>query len=94
MQETLNAHIEGKTEFYECEFRFKHKSGDWVWFANNGRILNSPGIPYKKLLVGVIYDVNERRLQEDELRRLNAELGAQKELLESLNASLHHNGHV
>ena len=90
VQETLNAHIEGKTEFYECEFRFKHKSGDWVWFANNGRILNSPGIAYKKLLVGVIYDVNERRLQEDELRRLNAELGAQKELLESLNASLHH----
>ena len=90
VQNTLNAHLEGKTEFYECEFRFKHKSGDWVWFANNGKILNSPGIKSKKLLVGVVYDVNERRLHEEELRRLNAELSAQKALLEKLNTTLHH----
>lgn len=90
VQNTLNAHLEGKTEFYECEFRFKHKSGAWVWFANNGKILNSPGIKSKKLLVGVVYDVNERRLHEEELRRLNAELSAQKALLEKLNATLHH----
>lgn len=87
---TLNEHLEGKTEFYECEFRFRHKSGDWIWFANNGKILNSPAIPSKKLLVGVMYNVNERRLHLEELRRLNAELSAQKALLETLNANLHH----
>ena len=90
VQNTLNAHIEGKTKFYECEFRFKHKSGAWVWFSNNGKILDSLGIQSKKLLVGVVYDVNERRLHEEELRHLNAELGAQKELLEKLNTTLHH----
>lgn len=90
VQDTLNAHIAGKTEFYECEFRFRHKSGAWVWFANSGKILSSPSIQSKKLLVGVVYDVNERRLQEDELRRLNAELGEQKNMLEKLNSTLHH----
>jgi diguanylate cyclase (GGDEF)-like protein/PAS domain S-box-containing protein len=90
VQNTLKAHIEGKTQFYECEFRFRHKSGAWVWFANNGKILNSPNVKSKKLLVGVVYDVNERRLQEDELRHLNAELSKQKNLLEELNATLRH----
>lgn len=90
VQHTLDEHIAGKTQFYECEFRFKHKSGEWVWFANYGKILSTPVVPYNKLLLGVIYDVNERRLQEDALRRLNSELEAQKIQLESLNASLHH----
>lgn len=89
IHDALNAHIEGRTEFYECEFRFRHKSGAWVWFANNGKILHSPDIQSKKLLVGVMYNVNERRSQEDELRALNAELGHQKKLLEELNTALH-----
>lgn len=89
VQKTLNAHIEGDTHFYECEFRFKHKSGAWVWFANNGKILNSTSIKSKKLLVGVVYDVNERRVQEEDLRRLNKELNHQKKLLEEMNSTLH-----
>lgn len=89
VQQALDAHLAGQTEFYECEFRFKHKSGAWVWFANNGKILHSPKIQSKKLLVGVIYDVNERRLYEEELRQLNDELNAKKEQLEALNSTLH-----
>ena len=89
IQKALNAHLTGETQFYECEFRFRHKSGDWVWFANNGKLLKSSQIQSQKLLVGVVYDVNERRLQEDALRRLNAELAQQKQLLESFNAALH-----
>ncbi len=90
VQRALEDHLNGKTEYYECEFRFKHKSGAWVWFANNGKILRSPKIESQKLLVGVIYDVNERRLHEEALRQLNDELSAKQAQLEQLNRTLHH----
>lgn len=90
MKHALNEHASGKTPKYQCEFRIKAKSGAWVWYANSGKIIERAGHPGAKHLIGVTYNVHARRQQEEELKRLNLELSAQKAQLEQLNASLHH----
>lgn len=89
LQCTLNDHLEGRTDFYHCEFRVKSKAGSWVWYANHGKLTTANGRSGGKHLVGVTYNINERRQNEEELKRLNLELAAQKAALEQLNASLH-----
>jgi len=90
MRNALNEHASGKTPKYQCEFRVRAKSGAWVWYANSGKIVERAGEPDAKHLIGVTYNVHARRQQEEELKRLNLELSAQKAQLEQLNASLHH----
>ncbi|MEJ6007667.1 sensor domain-containing diguanylate cyclase [Paucibacter sp. AS339] len=90
MRNALNDHADGKTAKYQCEFRIRAKSGAWVWYANSGKIVKRADQPEAKHLVGVTYNIHARRQQEEELKRLNLELSAQKEQLEQLNASLHH----
>ena len=80
--------VRGTSKRYHCEFRLKAKSGAWVWFANRGKILQEKGREHLKHLVGVTYNVNDRRLREEELARLNSELLAKTALLEKTNAAL------
>jgi diguanylate cyclase (GGDEF)-like protein/PAS domain S-box-containing protein len=89
MKTAINDHASGKTSKYQCEFRIKAKSGAWIWYANSGKIVKRLGQPEAKHLIGVTYNIHARRQQEEELKRLNLELAAQKEQLEQLNASLH-----
>ncbi len=89
MKNALNDHASGKTPKYQCEFRIKAKSGAWVWYANSGKIVKRREFPDAQHLIGVTYNINARRQQEEELKRLNLELAAQKEQLEQLNISLH-----
>jgi PAS domain S-box-containing protein len=34
----LQEHFEGKREFYSLEARLRHKSGEWVWVRDHGRV--------------------------------------------------------
>ncbi len=34
----LEMHFKKQTEFYECEFRMKHKDGHWVWIHDKGKV--------------------------------------------------------
>ena len=33
------AHLEGKTDYFECEYRLRKKSGDYRWTLGRGRVL-------------------------------------------------------
>jgi diguanylate cyclase (GGDEF)-like protein/PAS domain S-box-containing protein len=89
MKSAINDHLNGQKPKYQCEFRIKAKSGAWVWYANSGKIVDRLGQPDAKHLIGVTYNIHSRRQQEEELKRLNIELAAQKATLEQLNVSLH-----
>lgn len=89
MKSAIYNHANGLTEKYQCEFRIRAKSGAWVWYANSGKIVARQDSPEAQHLIGVTYNINARRQQEEELKRLNLELAAQKEQLEALNKNLH-----
>lgn len=36
----LEDHFSGKTPFYECEARMKHKNGEWIWVLDRGKVVS------------------------------------------------------
>jgi len=57
--EKINDHLEGKTNFYECQFRMKCKDGSYKWILAKGKITEYD--EYKKPLrmIGVHNDITE-----------------------------------
>jgi len=62
--EALKQHFEGKTDYYECEARMKHKSGAWVWVIDRGRVMewDAEGQPVR--MFGTHLDITERKRNE------------------------------
>ncbi len=72
----LNDHLEGKTDGYEVEHRMRHKSGEWVWVLDKGRVIECApdGTPLRAC--GTHLDVTERRRTEEALRESALQLKA------------------
>jgi PAS domain S-box-containing protein len=53
---------------YKCELRMLHKSGDWVWTLNRGRVVEwrADGQPLR--MSGTLADISERKQMELGLR--------------------------
>jgi len=66
----IKDHFEGKTEFYDCELRMKHKNGSWIWCHDRGKVrkLDKDGKPL--IMFGLIFDVTERKKSEEEILKL------------------------
>ncbi len=70
VNEKWNAHLEGRTSFYEAEMRMKSKSGRWIWIADRGRVFewDKDGNPLRAL--GTHLDITERKASEEKYRIL------------------------
>ena len=65
----LESHLEGETEFYECDHRMRTKSGEWKWIRDRGRVVERgpDGEPLRA--VGIHIDVTERKERQRDLER-------------------------
>ena len=36
---SLQHHLEGKTDNYDCEVRMRHKAGHWIWVQSRGKVM-------------------------------------------------------
>ena len=71
---TLDEVFSRRQEYYELEFRMKHKDGHWVWVASRGRV-NTWTRDGKPLIIsGTHVDVTKNRLLEEEVRASQAQL--------------------
>jgi PAS domain S-box-containing protein len=68
-----DAHLQGRTEDYEAEFRMRHKDGHWVWIQARGRVSQRDEQGTPLVIAGIHLDISARRAMELELRR-NSEL--------------------
>ncbi len=84
MRQSLDAHIKGESESYQAEFRVRSKSGEWFWYANYGKLVDRTSTSAGCRLVGVSINVNERKLREREIERLNVQLAEQNAILQQL----------
>lgn len=66
----------GKTNYYICESRMKHKNGQWVWVYDTGRVIawESKGVP--KRMIGTHLDITEQKNTQLLLDKANKELEA------------------
>ncbi len=69
-EEKLAAHLRGETPQYEAAVRMRHKSGDWMWIQDRGKVIerDANGAPVRAC--GTHADITERRLLEERLRQM------------------------
>lgn len=68
VQAALNAHLDGRTEYYESEHRLRHRNGSWRWVLDRGRVVerDADGRPLRAL--GTHADITARKEAEHALQ--------------------------
>jgi PAS domain S-box-containing protein len=86
VNQLVDAHFAGESEFYRCEFRLRTVDGAYKWIHDAGRLIerDREGRPLR--MVGIHADINDRKLAEEALqshrqalRNLAAELSLTQE---------------
>jgi PAS domain S-box-containing protein len=57
-------HTQGKTPYYECVFRMKHRDGPWRWIHSRGKAHIAPN-GKRLLFAGSHTDITEHKVQTD-----------------------------
>ncbi len=69
----FQAHLQGETQYYSCEYRMRCQDGSYKWLLARGKALsNDQGIPIRA--IGSITDISDRKFAEAALQQLNQEL--------------------
>lgn len=79
--EADRAHLEGKTPFFEAEFRMRHKDGHWVWILDRGKTLERDSEGRLIRAIGSLTDITQRKQTEESLIVSAAALADEKERL-------------
>lgn len=61
-------HFRGETQYYECEYRMRHKKGHWIWVYDQGRIITRTPEGKPLQVFGILMDITERKKTEKELQ--------------------------
>lgn len=70
-RESIRLHLEGARDFYESQFRIRHKSGHWVWIQARGRIMSETvDKPISAKLYGINIDITAEKSLQNQLSKL------------------------
>ncbi|HEY7447653.1 MAG TPA: ABC transporter substrate binding protein [Vicinamibacterales bacterium] len=72
VMERVEAHIQGKSPFYEVEHRMVHRDGSLRWFLARGSAVRKDGRPVR--VVGTDTDITARKKSEQDLHEAQADL--------------------
>ena len=64
----LKQHFAGRTPYFDCEVRMRHKDGRWVWVLSRGRVCAWSGNRQPALMAGTLMDITERQTAQLALR--------------------------
>jgi PAS domain S-box-containing protein len=67
----LEEHFAGKSPYYDCEARMRHKEGHWIWVHDRGRVFSRIEDGKPLLMYGTHADITERKRFEEKLRAAN-----------------------
>ncbi|WP_246675275.1 PAS domain S-box protein [Mesorhizobium sp. B2-3-4] len=79
--EADRAHLDGKTEFFEAEFRMRHKDGRWIWILDRGKAIERDADGQLIRAIGSLTDITRRKQAEERLTVSAAMLADEKERL-------------
>lgn len=67
----LEKHFKGETDFYKCEIRLKHKSGDWIWVFDSGSVVEWTDEDKPLKMFGTHVDINAIKIAEEKVKELS-----------------------
>lgn len=79
--EADRAHLDGKTQYFEAEFRMRHKDGHWIWILDRGKALERDSEGRLIRAIGSLTDITQRKQAEERLIVSAAMLADEKERL-------------
>lgn len=65
LDEETKKHLAGETDFFECEYRMKHKNGDWVWICTRGKLVETGTYSNTTRMLGTHLNVTQRKKVEE-----------------------------
>ena len=67
VKKKLRDHLDGNTSFYDAEFRMKHKSGEWIWILDRGKVIerNENNQPIR--MTGTHVDISEMKNAQEKI---------------------------
>ncbi|EKD40276.1 MAG: transcriptional regulator, LuxR family [uncultured bacterium] len=68
------AHIQGKTDRYEVEYRLRNKAGGWQWMLSRGKVIARDEQGKALRFIGTITDITRLKEAKAELKRAHADL--------------------
>jgi PAS domain S-box-containing protein len=92
VSKSLNDQLGGHAPIYEAEYRARTKSGDWIWIATRGKVVerDPDGRPLRML--GTSLNITERKRAEQDKEGLQAQLvqAQKKEAIGTLTSGIAH----
>lgn len=65
----VQAHLDGKTNFYENTFRLKCKDGQWKWILSRGKIVSTDDTGKATRMTGTHTDISNQKQLESDLQQ-------------------------
>lgn len=67
----LQDHYDGRSEYYECEARMRHKNGSWIWVHDRGKVIEWDASHHPMKMYGTHTDITERKCLEQRVKELS-----------------------
>jgi diguanylate cyclase len=74
-------HEEGRTQFFEAEFRMRHKDGRWIWIRDRGNVLERDKNGVAMRAIGTQTDISRQKEAEERIIAAAEALSEEKERL-------------
>ena len=71
VMDSMLAHLYGKTEIYEVEYRIQTKDRKYKWYYDRGKITQRDESGKAIFLTGIVFDITEKKETEIELEQKN-----------------------
>jgi PAS domain S-box-containing protein len=86
----FNDYVDGRTVFYQPEFRFRAKDGGYRWILSTGKAIerDAQGNPLR--MIGIHMDITGRKRMEDELTKSKQEADAANQAKSAFLANMSH----
>ncbi|MBX3095315.1 MAG: PAS domain S-box protein [Fimbriimonadaceae bacterium] len=60
--EEIKNHLSGRTDMLSIVVRMRHKSGEWRWFHDRGKVVGSTAEGRPTRMIGLVTDITEQKL--------------------------------
>lgn len=66
-KQVLTDHLQGRTPFFEMEYRIEHSPGNWLWILERGKVVETNEQARPVRMTGTTRNITSRKLIENEL---------------------------